>query len=134
FSATPRARSPARSARTRAISSRPRAERCFWTRFGDLPLYQQVKLLAEAQIYADCRSNVLVHGETGVGKERIARLLHDEAAWRDGPFVAVNCGAIPEAFSKRIFFGHAKGAFTGAIGAHKGYFEQAQGGTLFLDE
>ena len=92
------------------------------------------ELLAEAQIYADCRSNVLVHGETGVGKERIARLLHDEAAWRDGPFVAVNCGAIPEGLFEAHFFGHAKGAFTGAIGAHKGYFEQAQGGTLFLDE
>lgn len=92
------------------------------------------ELLAEAQIYADCRSNVLVHGETGVGKERIARLLHDRAAWSDGPFVAVNCGAIPEGLFEAHFFGHAKGAFTGAIGAHKGYFEQAQGGTLFLDE
>lgn len=92
------------------------------------------ELLAEARIYADCRSNVLVHGETGVGKERIARLLHDEATWHDGPFVAVNCGAIPEGLFEAHFFGHAKGAFTGAIGAHKGYFEQAQGGTLFLDE
>ncbi|WP_333904557.1 sigma-54 factor interaction domain-containing protein, partial [Achromobacter insolitus] len=91
-------------------------------------------LLAEAEMYADCRSNVLIHGETGVGKERIARLLHDRAAWSDGPFVAVNCGAIPEGLFEAHFFGHAKGAFTGAIGAHKGYFEQASGGTLFLDE
>ena len=91
-------------------------------------------LLAEAEVYADCRSNVLIHGETGVGKERIARLLHDEAAWSAGPFVAVNCGAIPEGLFEAHFFGHAKGAFTGAIGAHKGYFEQAHGGTLFLDE
>ncbi len=91
-------------------------------------------LLAEAGMYADCRSNVLVHGETGVGKERIARLLHDQAAWGDGPFVAVNCGAIPEGLFEAHFFGHAKGAFTGAVGAHKGYFEQASGGTLFLDE
>lgn len=91
-------------------------------------------LLAETEMYADCRSNVLVHGETGVGKERIARLLHDHAAWFDGPFVAVNCGAIPEGLFEAHFFGHAKGAFTGAIGAHKGYFEQANGGTLFLDE
>ncbi|KRA02498.1 MAG: sigma 54-interacting transcriptional regulator [Achromobacter sp.] len=91
-------------------------------------------LLAEAEVYADCRSNVLIHGETGVGKERIARLLHDEAAWSVGPFVAVNCGAIPEGLFEAHFFGHAKGAFTGAIGAHKGYFEQAHGGTLFLDE
>ncbi len=91
-------------------------------------------LLAEAEMYADCRSNVLIHGETGVGKERIARLLHDHAAWFGGPFVAVNCGAIPEGLFEAHFFGHAKGAFTGAIGAHKGYFEQASGGTLFLDE
>ena len=91
-------------------------------------------LLAEAEMYADCRSNVLVHGETGVGKERVARLLHDRAAWADGPFVAVNCGAIPEGLFEAHFFGHAKGAFTGAVGAHKGYFEQASGGTLFLDE
>jgi len=91
-------------------------------------------LLAEAQMFADCRSNVLIHGQTGVGKERVARLLHDRAAWADGPFVAVNCGAIPEGLFEAHFFGHAKGAFTGAVGAHKGYFEQADGGTLFLDE
>jgi DNA-binding NtrC family response regulator len=91
-------------------------------------------LLAEADLFADCRSNVLIHGETGVGKERVARLLHDRAAWSDGPFVAVNCGAIPEGLFEAHFFGHAKGAFTGAVGAHKGYFEQAHGGTLFLDE
>ncbi|AKQ56846.1 sigma 54-interacting transcriptional regulator [Bordetella hinzii] len=91
-------------------------------------------LLAEAGMFADCRSNVLIHGETGVGKERIARLLHDAASWSGGPFVAVNCGAIPEGLFEAHFFGHAKGAFTGAVGAHKGYFEQAHGGTLFLDE
>jgi len=91
-------------------------------------------LLDEAQMFADCRSNVLIHGQTGVGKERVARLLHDRAAWADGPFVAVNCGAIPEGLFEAHFFGHAKGAFTGAVGAHKGYFEQADGGTLFLDE
>ncbi|WP_233161456.1 MULTISPECIES: sigma 54-interacting transcriptional regulator [unclassified Achromobacter] len=91
-------------------------------------------LLAEAQTFADCRASVLIHGETGVGKERVARLLHDHAAWSAGPFVAVNCGAIPEGLFEAHFFGHAKGAFTGAVGAHKGYFEQANGGTLFLDE
>ncbi|RXN93524.1 sigma-54-dependent Fis family transcriptional regulator [Achromobacter aloeverae] len=91
-------------------------------------------LLAEAQTFADCRASVLIHGETGVGKERVARLLHDHASWSAGPFVAVNCGAIPEGLFEAHFFGHAKGAFTGAIGAHKGYFEQANGGTLFLDE
>src|SRR3546814_10891308 len=91
-------------------------------------------LLAEAQMFADCRSDLLIHGQTGGGKERVARLLHDRAAWAEGPFVAVNCGAIPEGLFESHFFGHAKGAFTGAVGAHKGYFEQADGGTLFLDE
>ncbi|MDQ2138140.1 sigma-54 dependent transcriptional regulator [Alcaligenaceae bacterium A4P071] len=91
-------------------------------------------VLEEVDIFADCGSNVLVFGETGVGKERIARRLHDQATWSSGPFVAVNCGAVPEGLFEAHFFGHAKGAFTGAIGAHKGYFEQASGGTLFLDE
>lgn len=91
-------------------------------------------VLAEAETYADCDSNVLVHGETGVGKERIAQLLHERSARANGPFVAVNCGAVPEGLFEAHFFGHAKGAFTGAVGAHKGYFEQAHGGTLFLDE
>ncbi|SAI72440.1 response regulator [Bordetella ansorpii] len=91
-------------------------------------------MLNEARMFADCRANVMVNGETGVGKERIARLLHDESSWSRGPFVAVNCGAIPEGLFEAHFFGHAKGAFTGAVGAHKGYFEQASGGTLFLDE
>ena len=91
-------------------------------------------LLVEAEMYADCGVNVLIHGETGVGKERIARLLHDRSARAGGPFVAVNCGAVPEGLFEAHFFGHAKGAFTGAAGMHKGYFEQADGGTLFLDE
>lgn len=93
-----------------------------------------IDLLAEARLYADSRSSVLLHGETGVGKERVARLLHEAASWSRGPFVAVNCGAVPEGLFEAHFFGHAKGAFTGAVGAHKGYFEQAHGGTLFLDE
>ena len=66
-------------------------------------------LLAEAEMYADCRSNVLVHGETGVGKERVARLLHDRAAWADGPFVAVNCGAIPEGLFEAHFSATPRG-------------------------
>lgn len=91
-------------------------------------------LLAEVDLFADTRSNVIVFGETGVGKERIAQRLHDGSAVSKGPFVAVNCGAVPEGLFEAHFFGHAKGAFTGAVGAHKGYFEQADGGTLFLDE
>lgn len=91
-------------------------------------------LLAEADMYADSGASVLIHGETGVGKERIAQLLHERSGRAQGPFVPVNCGAVPEGLFEAHFFGHAKGAFTGAIGAHKGYFEQADQGTLFLDE
>jgi DNA-binding NtrC family response regulator len=92
-------------------------------------------LLHEVDTFADCDTSVLVRGETGVGKERIAQLLHEKHAhYRNGPFVPVNCGAIPDGLFESLFFGHAKGAFTGAVGIHKGFFEQADGGTLFLDE
>ncbi|PMS38093.1 Fis family sigma54 specific transcriptional regulator [Trinickia symbiotica] len=92
-------------------------------------------LLHEVDTFADCDTSVLIRGETGVGKERIAQLLHEKhSRYRHGPFVPVNCGAIPDGLFESLFFGHAKGSFTGAIGAHKGYFEQADGGTLFLDE
>jgi DNA-binding NtrC family response regulator len=92
-------------------------------------------LLHEVETFADCDTSVLVHGETGVGKERIAQLLHEKhSRYGQGPFVAVNCGAIPDGLFESLFFGHSKGSFTGAVGAHKGYFEQADGGTLFLDE
>ncbi|WP_109478372.1 sigma-54 dependent transcriptional regulator [Paraburkholderia sp. C35] len=92
-------------------------------------------LLHEVDTFADCDTSVLVHGETGVGKERIAQLLHEKHThYGRGPFIAVNCGAIPDGLFESLFFGHSKGSFTGAVGAHKGYFEQADGGTLFLDE
>ena len=92
-------------------------------------------LMLEVQTFADCKASVLIHGETGVGKERVARELHDRnTQYGGGPFVAVNCGAVPDGLFESLFFGHAKGAFTGAVVAHKGYFEQANGGTLFLDE
>ncbi|HEY3599594.1 MAG TPA: sigma-54 dependent transcriptional regulator [Paraburkholderia sp.] len=92
-------------------------------------------LLREVDTFADCDTSVLVHGETGVGKERIAQLLHEKhSRYGSGPFVAVNCGAIPDGLFESLFFGHSKGAFTGAAVTHKGYFEQADGGTLFLDE
>ncbi|MBU0602231.1 MAG: sigma-54 dependent transcriptional regulator [Gammaproteobacteria bacterium] len=82
------------------------------------------------------RSGAPVHigGESGSGKERAARLIHELGARRAGPFVAVNCGAIPETLVESEFFGYAKGAFTGADSDREGYFQAAAGGTLFLDE
>ncbi|MGI4983216.1 MAG: sigma 54-interacting transcriptional regulator [Janthinobacterium lividum] len=92
-------------------------------------------LLREVDLFADCDASVLIHGETGVGKERIAQRLHrGHQIYGSGPFVAVNCGAIPEGLFESLFFGHMKGAFTGALTQHRGFFEQASGGTLFLDE
>ncbi len=77
---------------------------------------------------------VLIQGETGTGKELLARLIHNNSNRSDGPFIAVNCGAIPEQLMESEFFGHEKGAFTGAVSKKKGHMEEACGGTLLLDE
>ena len=77
---------------------------------------------------------MLVEGESGVGKELIARAIHGQGERRAKPFVAVNCGAIPDNLVESILFGHEKGAFTGATEKHTGKFVEASGGTLFLDE
>lgn len=78
--------------------------------------------------------NVLIHGESGTGKELIARLIHLMGLNANGPFIVVNCGAIPENLFESELFGHEKGAFTGAVSRRRGRFELATGGTLFLDE
>lgn len=79
-------------------------------------------------------ATVIIQGETGTGKEFIACAIHEQSNRRDKPFVVVNCGAIPSTLVETELFGHERGAFTGAVNLHKGYFEQAQGGTIFLDE
>jgi DNA-binding NtrC family response regulator len=92
------------------------------------------RLVAKARRLALHDVPVLLLGESGTGKELFARAIHAAGKRKDGPFVAVNCGAIPQELFESEFFGHEKGAFTGAIQARAGYVEQADGGTLFLDE
>jgi len=92
------------------------------------------QLLATARRVADAEVSVLISGESGTGKEVLARFIHRHSRRRNGPFVAINCAAIPENMLEAVLFGYEKGAFTGAHRACPGKFEQAQGGTLLLDE
>ncbi len=91
-------------------------------------LYEQIRRVSVTEATA------LIVGESGTGKELVARTIHEESNRRDGPFIAVNCGAIPDELIEAELFGHEKGSFTGAVQARDGHFEHARGGTLFLDE
>ena len=91
-------------------------------------LYEYIRLVAPTMM------TVLITGESGSGKEYIARLIHEQSNRQAAPFVAVDCGAIPKDLAASEFFGHVKGAFTGAVSDKTGYFVQANGGTIFLDE
>lgn len=93
-----------------------------------LALYALAERVAQADI------TVLVNGPTGTGKEVLARTIHQASARRDGPFVAINCAALPETMLEALLFGHQKGAFTGASSGGEGFFRAADGGTLLLDE
>ncbi|MDZ7373457.1 MAG: sigma-54 dependent transcriptional regulator [candidate division KSB1 bacterium] len=93
-----------------------------------LQLYETIEQVAPTDI------SVLIIGESGSGKELVARAIHGLSHRRYGPLIIVNCGAIPEGIIESELFGHERGAFTGAVGTRKGYFEAADGGTIFLDE
>ena len=92
------------------------------------------EVMAQVEHVAASETRVCIRGETGTGKELIARTLHEKSARRGGPFVSLNCAAIPAELVETELFGHEKGSFTGAAGRHIGKFEQAHRGTLFLDE
>jgi two-component system, NtrC family, response regulator HupR/HoxA len=99
--------------------------------YGSAEMEHILKLLRRV---TGTETTVLIQGETGTGKELVARFIHNESNRRDRIFIPVNCGAIPRELVESEFFGHAKGAFTGASQDKKGYFEMANGGTIFLDE
>jgi len=99
---------------------------------GSSPAIRQMRDLIERASRTD--ATLLIGGESGTGKELVARAVHARSARRDRPFVAVNCGAIPDTLIESELFGHVKGAFTGAVAARAGLFRMADGGTIFLDE
>jgi DNA-binding NtrC family response regulator len=99
---------------------------------GQHPLIERIQLLIRKVAGTD--ATVLITGESGTGKELVARSIHALSTRSEGPFIALNCGAIPAELLESELFGHERGAFTGAIGARQGMFQVARGGTIFLDE
>jgi transcriptional regulator with GAF, ATPase, and Fis domain len=126
--------------KTRRVASRPLPEHLIdgGPRAGDERLIGSdtglAAVMARAWTVSRTSAPVLIFGETGTGKEIIARAIHEHSTFRSGPFRRVNCGAIAPELIDSELFGHEQGAFTGAVARRKGWFEQADGGTLFLDE
>jgi len=104
----------------------------FGNLIGSSPAFRRV--IAAIGEVCESKATVLITGESGTGKEMVARAIHFNSARKSGPFVAINCAAIPEGLLESELFGHVKGAFTGAVANRTGRFTQAHGGTLFLDE
>ena len=115
-----------------SLRSAPATEHCFEDIIGKSSALQNV--LDQIRIVANTDSTVLLHGETGTGKELVARAIHNLSSRRQRNFVRINCAAIPSGLLESELFGHEKGAFTGALMQKKGRFELADGGSLFLDE
>jgi DNA-binding NtrC family response regulator len=107
-----------------------------WNVSGMIGGSQHIRKITEdiRRLHQFSNTSVLIMGESGTGKELVARAIHFDSARANGPFIPVNCVAVPAELTESMFFGHIKGAFTGATADRKGYFEMAHGGTLFLDE
>ncbi|HHN78690.1 MAG TPA: sigma-54-dependent Fis family transcriptional regulator, partial [Phycisphaerales bacterium] len=116
----------------RAQTEQLAASSMFHNLIGESPV--MVDLFEKVRRLSSVRTSVLIVGESGTGKELFARAIHYNGLTRSKPFIAVNCGAIPENLIESELFGHRRGAFTGAVRDREGYFEAADGGTLFLDE
>ena len=116
----------------RALKEQIRSESQYESILAKSP--QMVEIFRTITKVAEFKATVLISGESGVGKELVARALHSRSSRKNAPFVAVNCGAIPENLLESELFGHKKGAFTDASSDRRGLFEEASGGTLFLDE
>ena len=93
-----------------------------------------LRLLEQARLVAQSDVSVLINGQSGTGKEIFAQAIHNASPRNSKPFIAINCGALPEQLLESELFGHARGAFTGAVSNREGLFQAAEGGTLFLDE